>query len=231
MTSPQDSRVVYGMGFTPLDLVDVPVGRMTIKLYPKITPVMPVHERAHAFQVNKATLKDLPTDLRLVIDAFGAQLNASLTVEGILSNWRRYFNERWMDFAYLVIHSFHNAQGNRIDDTTTAGDPQGLLPIQDGNKAQCRKQDVRFVRVQCTLDFGRLATAHPYPVTPILRVSYYIELPQGSRVMADGRGTAYTLVSFLSVNDLRSLNPNDVKTDILTPVLQNSPVSLTGLRF
>ena len=54
--------------------LNVPVGRMTLKLYPKNTPVMPVHERA-SFQVNKATLKDLPTNLRLVIDAFGAQLN------------------------------------------------------------------------------------------------------------------------------------------------------------
>jgi hypothetical protein len=63
MASPQDSRVVYKMGFAPLDLVDVPVSRMTIKLYSKITPVMPVHKRAHAFQVNEATLKDLPTDL------------------------------------------------------------------------------------------------------------------------------------------------------------------------
>jgi hypothetical protein len=130
------------MGFAPLNLVDVPVGRMTVKLYPTITPVMPVHECMHAFQVNKAALKDLPTDLRLVINAFGAQLNASLTVKGILSNWRRYFNKRWMDVAHLVIHSFHNAQGNPIDNTTSAGNPQVLL-----SEAQCRKQDVRFVWV------------------------------------------------------------------------------------
>jgi hypothetical protein len=74
------------MGFAPLNLVDVPVGRMTVKLYPKITPMMPVQERVHAFQVNKAGLKDLLTNLQLVIDAFGAQLNASSTIEGILSN-------------------------------------------------------------------------------------------------------------------------------------------------
>ena len=86
MAPPQDSRVVYEMDFTPLDLVDVPADRMTIKLYPKITPLMPVHERVHAFPVNKAALKDLPTNLRLVIEAFGAQLNASSTVEGILSD-------------------------------------------------------------------------------------------------------------------------------------------------
>jgi hypothetical protein len=73
------------MGFAPLDPVKVPVGRMQVKLYPKIVPSMLVHEHSHAFQVNKSALKDLLTDLRLVIDAFGSQLNASLTIEGILS--------------------------------------------------------------------------------------------------------------------------------------------------
>ncbi len=96
------------MGFAPLDLVNVPVGRITVKLYPKTLPAMPVHKRAHAFQVNKAALKDLPADLRLVINAFGAQLNASSTVKGILSDWRRFFNERWMAFNCLTILSFHD---------------------------------------------------------------------------------------------------------------------------
>ena len=109
MASPQDSLTVYKMGFAPLDLVDVPVGRITVKLCPKITPVMPVHERAHAFQVNKAALKDLPTILRLVTDAFGAQLNASLTIKGILSDWQRYFNEHWMAFNFLTILSFQDS--------------------------------------------------------------------------------------------------------------------------
>ena len=49
--------------------------------------------------------------------------------------------------------------------------------------------------------------------------------------MADGRGTSYTLVSFLGIDDLRSLNPDDVKTDILTPVLQNGPVLLQASNF
>ncbi len=86
MATPQDMRVVHEMGFAPLDPVDVFVGRMSVKLYPKITPSMPVYERAHAFQVIKAVLKDLSTNLRLIIDNFGSQLNASSTVEGILSN-------------------------------------------------------------------------------------------------------------------------------------------------
>jgi hypothetical protein len=132
MASTQDSHTVREMGFSPLDPVDVPIGRMTVKLYPKITAAMPVHERTHAFQVNKSALKDLPTDFWLVIDAFGVQLNSSSTVEGILSDWRWFFSERWMDFSYLTILSFHQSNGNRIDNTTTAGNSAILLPVVDG---------------------------------------------------------------------------------------------------
>ncbi len=133
IATPQDSRVVHKMGFAPLDPVDVSVGRMNVKLYPKIMPSMPMYKCAHAFQVNKATLKDLPTNLQLIIDAFGSQLNASSTVEGILSDWRQYFLERWMDFGHLIILSFHDSKGDRIDDTTTANNVRVLFPVVDGN--------------------------------------------------------------------------------------------------
>jgi hypothetical protein len=178
MASPQGIRIVHKMGLVPLDPVDVSVGRIVVKLYPKITPSMPLHKRAHAFQVNKSALKDLPTNLWLVIDTFGAQLNTSLTMEGILSDWRQFFQDRWIDFGNHSILSFHNSQGNRMDDTTIAGDDQVLLPVQEGTLADCRKQDVHYVQVQCTLDFASLITVNPYPMSLILCVLYYIKLPQ-----------------------------------------------------
>jgi hypothetical protein len=73
---------------------------------------------------------------------FGAQLNASLTVKGILSGLRCFFQELWMDFRHLSILSLHNSQGARMDNTTTAADAQVLLPIQNGSLAGCCKQDV-----------------------------------------------------------------------------------------
>ena len=102
-----------------------------------------------------------------------------------------------MNFNNLSILSFHTSNGDRIDNTTTAGDAAILLPVLNGNLATCRQQDVRFERVQCTLDFAHLITVDPYPVATILRVSYYIELPQTSRAMTNGVGAAYTLVNFL----------------------------------
>ena len=49
--------------------------------------------------------------------------------------------------------------------------------------------------------------------------------------MTDGKGTAYTLVSFLDVNNIYSLNPDDIKANILTPVLQNGPMLLQASNF
>ncbi len=214
------------MGFAPLDPIDVSVGRMNIKLYPKIAPSMPVYEQAHAFQVNKAALKDLRTNLRLIINTFGSQRNASSTVEGILSDWRQFFHERWMDFAHLTISSFHNSQGERMDNTTTANDAQVLLPVVNGVLADCRKQDVRFVRVQCTLNFAPLIRMEPYPVSSTLCISYYIELLQTMQGMMNGNDAAYNLTSYLGNGNLRTLSPEMVRDTILRPVLQDGPVLL-----
>ena len=78
MTTHHDSAVVVAMGFVPLDLVDVHVSRTTIKLYPKIGPAMQIWERAH---INKTALTNLPTDLKLIIDAFGAQRSAECKLD------------------------------------------------------------------------------------------------------------------------------------------------------
>jgi hypothetical protein len=108
---------------------------MTAKVYPKIFPTMAVFEHAHVFQVNKTALTNLQANLHLVFDAFGRQLDATSTVDGIYSDWKRHFNKHWHDFNNLTILSFHNSAGNQINNTTLPGNPQVLLPIQDGNLA------------------------------------------------------------------------------------------------
>jgi hypothetical protein len=168
MSTLHKSAVVNAMGSTPLDLVDVHVGHMTIKLYPKIRPAMKIWERAYAFQIAKTSLTNLKVELKLIINAFGAQLNASSTTEGIISDFKRYFYDCWMSFDNLTILSFHDSAGNIIDDTTTPADLQILLPVQNGNLANCRSQGVRFVRIQFVMDFVSLVTAALYPISTIL---------------------------------------------------------------
>ena len=65
------------MAFVPRDLVSIQVGRLYASVYPKVEPTMPIHERAHAFQVIKSTLKSLPVDTRLILEAIGTQLNCN----------------------------------------------------------------------------------------------------------------------------------------------------------
>ncbi len=65
-----------------------------------------------------------------------------------------------------------------------------LLPVQDGNVADCRSPGVKFVRVQFELDFADLtiaAAANPAP-NVVLRGEYYIQLPQSSRDLVNGTG-------------------------------------------
>ncbi len=70
-----------------------------------------------------------------------------------------------MSFDNLTILSFHDTAGDIINDTTTPRNLQIFLPVQDGNLLNCRSQGVKFVRIQCILDFAPLVTAAPYPIS------------------------------------------------------------------
>jgi hypothetical protein len=99
-------------------------------------------------------------------------------VDGTINNWFRFFYDSWFDFSKLTILSFHNVKGSIVQDTTVVADPAILLPVQDGVLSNCRKKEVKFVRVQLTLDFSPLVNATPIAGPTILRAEYYIKLPQ-----------------------------------------------------
>ena len=145
----------HGTPFAPRALAPVAVGRTSVNLYPVIDSSMPVEERAHAYQVNKTALASAPVDLRVQLDALGQQLNLAATVDGVRDDWLRFFHDSWSDFRRLAILSFHNDAGAQINDTSTAANAAVLLPVVDGHVANCRRANVKFVRVQITLDFLR----------------------------------------------------------------------------
>ena len=59
-----DAAIAPGTGgmFTPRSLVAVRVGSYTVNLYPVVEETMEVHERAHAFHVNKTALASQLSD-------------------------------------------------------------------------------------------------------------------------------------------------------------------------
>ncbi len=85
------AQAVAGMSFAPKTLVPVSVGRTTVNLYPVVNTTMQVHERAHAFQINKTGLLSQAIKLRVMLGALGAQLNLSASVEGMIEEWLRLF--------------------------------------------------------------------------------------------------------------------------------------------
>ena len=88
-----------------------------------------------------------------------------------------------------------------------------LLPVRDGNVADCCSAGVKFVRVQLELDFADLtiaAAANPAP-NVVLRGECYIQLPQSLRDLVNGAGGNYKLTSWLGQADLRMMSPSDVQ--------------------
>ena len=223
-----DSHAVAG-GFTPRALIPVSVGRFTVNLYPIVNATMTVQERAHAFQINKAALLSLAIDLRAMLDALGAQLDLSASVEGMIEEWLRLFQDSWFDFTYLQILSFHGDAGLQVNDTTEDADPAVLLPLVDGNIATCRKA-FKYVRVQLSLSYRGLASANLGGPT-VLRATYYIELPLTLVGQTNGNNQRYTVLTWNGVSDLRTLTPAEVRAQILDLTLQSEPLDLLPPSF
>jgi len=223
------AQAVVGTSFAPKTLVPVSVGRTTVNLYPVVDTTMQVHERAHAFQINKTALSSQAIELRVMLDALGAQLNLSASVEGMIEEWLRFFQDSWFDFSLLQILSFHNDAGGQVNDTTAAADPAILLPLQDGPINDCRKA-IKFVRVQLNLNYAALANVNP-PGPTVLRAMYYIELPLTLRALVNGNGGMYSITTFVGPSDLRTLSPQDVRTQILDLTIQGDPLDLLPPSF
>ena len=56
----------------------------------------------------------------------------------------RHFQDNWSDFRHLKVLSYHDTKDDMMTDNTSLTDPTILLPVQDGNVADSRKQGVIF---------------------------------------------------------------------------------------
>jgi hypothetical protein len=99
-------------------------------------------------------------NLRVMLDALGAQLNLSASVEGMIKEWLWFFQDSWFDFSLLQILSFYNDTGGQVNNTMTVTNPAILLPLQDGPINDCHKA-IKFVRVQLNLNYAALANVNP----------------------------------------------------------------------
>jgi len=174
-----------------------------------------VHEGAHTFQIDKAALALQKIPTRLQLDALGNQLNLAATMDGVMHDWLRHFQDRWYNVWYLKVLSFHDVKGDIITNTMAPNDPTILLPVQDGNVADFRKQNIKFVQVQLRLEFSPLANAGVTTHSCTLLEEYYIELMQTTRAVMSGNKQAYNLTTWQGTANLKEMSCNKVKTGIL----------------
>jgi hypothetical protein len=178
----------YDLQFVHRPLVEqVKISGISVSLYPTPDALMlDAIERAHGFHVTKNKLLAANLVPRQVLTDLGQQTGQGTVVnrEIIAGFLRRHFHDHWRDFQNLTILSWHNSTGAIMaNTTTTAADSSILLPVQNGVLDNSfRQQDVRFVRVQVSIDYSYSIPG----VSPILRLNFYIKLPQETRVMING---------------------------------------------
>jgi len=123
--------------FIPQKPKIVSIGRMSVSLYRKVDETMSDLEKALAFQHNRTGLAGANLDQRARILTLANQMNLMLMAEAGLADWERKLSKNWSNFQYLKILSWHDEKGTRISNTTIPGDSSILLPVQDGNIADC----------------------------------------------------------------------------------------------
>ena len=181
--------------FVPQKPEIVSIGRTSVSLYKKVDKSMSDPKKALAFQHNRTALAGADLDQCMRILTLADRLNLMLTAEASLADWECKLSKNWSNFRYLTILSWNDQKGSRITSTTDAGDSLVLLPVQDGNVADCHSAGVKFVCVQLELDFADLTIAAAENPAPnvILRGEYYIQLPQSSRDLVNGNSRNYKL--------------------------------------
>jgi hypothetical protein len=140
------------------------------------------------------------------------------------------FDSAWYNFRNLSIVTFHDSGSAEVKTTTTAGNAAILLPIQDGAKASCCQKDICFICVMCNVDFSGLITIPSYRPT-VLRIGFYLELPQTTIAMTDGHNVTYNLTTWHGIANLTMLTSDEVCMLILKLCLQDGPIALCPANF
>ena len=124
-------------------------------VYPKITGDMPLSEKAHAFNINRAAIE--ASSLRPIakLQLMGSLHNADTIVNIVKAEWEFLAFEECCTRTSMTIESFNNKKGQAILDCL---DPAtGLLKdLKDGAVGSCRPDGIIHMKVKVMCDFSML---------------------------------------------------------------------------
>ena len=163
------------------------------------------------------------------LHATGYHLNISTQTASKHSLWSRGIDSHWTDPANFTIRGFYGSNGSRINNATTAADPQVLLPIDETTHravAQRRPSDVRWALIQCRLVYASLDPECPPPESNY-DYEFYVDLPQSTKQTLNSQGNASDVTTYWGSADLRAMSKAVFKADILhQPPTQRQPYEL-----
>ena len=163
------------------------------------------------------------------LHAVGYHLGIGTQTASKYSQWTRGFDAHWPDPSNYTILGFFGTDGARLNSTTTAADPEVLLPIDETTPrtaAQRRSGDVRWAHVQCRLPYASV-DPESNPPDPTYDYSFYIDLPQSTKQTLNSQGNASAVTTYWGPDDLRTMSKADFKANILLqPPTQRQPYDL-----
>jgi hypothetical protein len=181
--------------FVPKMNIPRTFGRQTIYVYPEIMPGMSPSEKSYGFMVTKSALEtaDLSHDQML-------QILAGITRTGPLVN---ILTAKFLEFAETSICeagdfevlSYHGRNGKMMNNSTLADG--SLKPTDLQATADRRPAGIMYAKIACFLQFNSIdpenTSAHPF--------SYFIILPNETRLVQSSAGNPVSLTTFFGAND------------------------------
>ena len=127
----------------------------SLSVYPKILVDMPLSEKAHAFNVNRAAIEASSVNSLAKLQLMGSLYGADTIVNIIRNKWEYMALDSTKNRACMTITGFNTNTGTSIPDCL---DPAtGLIkPVQTGAIPACRPDGVTYVKVRIACDYTKI---------------------------------------------------------------------------
>ena len=147
----------FGAHFVPKDCRQIKYGSETLMVYPKIDSTMPLSEKAHAFNVNRAAIEASNLNPTAKIQATGNLHNCDTIANIIRNRWEQIAFDSARDPKAMTISSYNTLDGaiinNPFQPTTKI-----LLDVPVGNCSvdKCRPDGIAHMKVNVITDFSSI---------------------------------------------------------------------------
>ena len=174
----------FGTHFVPKDPRQITYGKETLMVYPKLSSDMPMSEKAHAFNVNRAAIEASSLNPASKLQLMGSMHNADTIVNIVRAEWEETAFSSAMERASMSILSYNDAQGANISNCFVAATGH-LKTIQDGAIADCRPDGITHLKVKVTCDYSSIDTKYKEKIN----YTTFIRLNVETAVVNNAAGT------------------------------------------